>query len=87
MSKRTSRRTRSWKRNLPWSLLESLAASLIAERQYLVDGLSLQKSSGIWAKANGLYTVRLVYRSAQNNSLVFSFTNINLGASEREALR
>lgn len=87
MSRRNSRRTRSWKRNLPWPVLESVAAALTAEHQYLTEGIALQKSSAIWVKANGLYTVRLVYRTKENTSLVFSFTNINLGSSVKGEFR
>lgn len=86
MSRRKNHRTRSWKRNLSWDVLERIATALTAEHQYLVEGLSLHKSSSIWAKANGLFTVRLVYRTEKRASLVFSFTNIKLGSAEREAL-
>lgn len=86
MSRRKTHRTLSWKRNLSWEVLERIATILTAEHLSLLEGLSLHKSSAVWAKANGLFTVRLVYRAEKRASLVFSFTNINLGSAEREAL-
>lgn len=83
MSKR--RRKKNWKCKVAWPVMEKIAAMLIAEHEYLTDGLALQQSSGVWAKANGLYTVRLVYRSEGRASLVFSFTNIPLARSKVEA--
>lgn len=84
MSRRRRKKT-NWKCTVAWPVMEKIAALLIAEHEYLTAGLALQQSSGVWAKANGLYTDRLVYRAEGRASLVFSFTNIPLRCDQVEA--
>lgn len=85
MSRRSRKRT-NWKCNIAWSAMEKIAGIITAEFSYLTEGLILQKYSAVWAKANGLYTVRLVYSADYRANLVFSYTNIAIGRRFLEAV-
>ncbi|MCB5204234.1 hypothetical protein LH464_17345 [Neorhizobium sp. T786] len=78
---RSKRGTRSWKLKLSIEKLVGFAPDLFNPGlMSLVEGYTLQASSGIWRKANGTITARYVYRSkdAAMRSVVLTVRNISL---------
>lgn len=82
-----SRRKRhSYKCKVPFSVIKNVAMAMIAADWIgaWAGDADLQKSSAIWRKANGLFTVRLVYRS-DSGSTTFVFRNIDIDIAGVEA--
>lgn len=66
----------SWKVTLPFELIAVMAHTHTG--RYVDEAMELQRTSGIWRKANGSGTGRFVYRSPAGNSVVFTIKGIAL---------
>jgi hypothetical protein len=79
---RRKRTSKTWKLPLSIADLERHAPAIFGGLLNTVsDGFTLQRSSGIWRKANGTGTARYVYRrgsASGNTSIVLTAHNIAL---------
>ncbi|MEN5277002.1 hypothetical protein ABE527_08635 [Brucella sp. TWI432] len=85
---RRQRRKPTYKVKLSWDAMLKIAPILNEHYGMSMDGYTLQKSSGVWRKADGSFTFRLVYRNQDSNSalrnqvLTMRNVRIDLNASE-----
>lgn len=88
MSRRRRTKT-SYKLKVNWEAMQKLASVMTAHHGITMDGYSLHSSSGVWRKADGSFTFRLVYRNQDRNSAlrnqVLTMHNVRIGPDAAEA--
>ncbi|KAB2687541.1 hypothetical protein [Brucella tritici] len=87
MSRRRRTKT-SYKLKVNWEIMQKLASVMTTQYGQPMDGYILHKSSGVWRKADGSFTFRLVYRNQdaasalRNQVLTVRNVRIDLDAAE-----
>nr|WP_278437069.1 hypothetical protein [Brucella anthropi] len=88
MSRRRRTKT-SHKLKVNWEIMQKLASVMTTQYATPMDGYTLHTSSGVWRKADGSFTFRLVYRNQDETSAlrnqVLTIRNVRIDLDTAEA--
>ncbi len=86
---RSRRKKPTYKIKPTWEGMQKIASILTEHYGTSMNGYTLQKSSGVWRKADGSFTFRLVYRNQDSTSAlrnqVLTMRNVRIDLDAAEA--